>query len=170
LAPPPFRPAAILDVLVRHEVDFVVIGGVAERLLGSPRGTGDIDVCPATDKANLARLAAALNELNAVFRPPDLESGFAPPQPWDAGSFASFTGLALTTDLGWLDLWFVPDGTKGYRDLSERAIEMELRDVRFAVASLDDLIRIKEAAGGPKYLSHLPLLRELRSHRLRREP
>ena len=44
---------------------------------------------------------------------------------------------------------------------------MELQATRFRVAWLDDIIRNKEAAGGLKYLSHLPLLRELRERRRR---
>jgi len=151
---------------VRHQVDFVLIGGVAERLLGSPRGTGDIDICPAREAANLERLAAALNELEAALRLPGLESGVPPPEAWEARSFRPSTGLALTTRSGWLDVWFVPDGTSGYPDLMENATELQVGGLRLHVASIDDLIRTKKAAGGPKYLSHLPLLRELR--RLRR--
>jgi hypothetical protein len=161
----PFRPAELLELLVGHGLEFVLIGGVAERLLGSPRVTGDIDICPSSKPANLQRLAVALNDVEAAFRPPGVEENVPPPEPWDARSFWSFTGLALTTRLGWLDVWFTPDGTKGYPDLIENATEMELRGVRFRVASLDDIIRNKEAAGGLKYLAHLPLLRELRERR-----
>jgi hypothetical protein len=146
----------------------VLIGGVAERLLGSPRGTADIDICPDRTRVNLRRLASALNELDAHPRPPGLETGFPAPEPWDERTFASFTSLALTTRFGWLDIWFAPDGTEGYRDLIERAIEMEVGGIRFPVASLDDIIHSKEAVGGTKYLSHLPLLRELREVRRRR--
>jgi hypothetical protein len=124
-----------------------------------------MDVCPATDTHNLERLAGSLNELEAAFRPLDLESGFPPPVQWDARSFGSFTNLALTTRYGWLDIWFRPDGTGGYDDLIRNATEMEIRGLRFHVAALDDIIRNKQAVGGPKYLSHLPLLRQLRDHR-----
>jgi hypothetical protein len=144
-----------------------VIGGVAERLLGSPRVTADLDICPESSPENLRRLAATLNDLEAAFRTPGLEEGVPPPEPWDERSFGSFTGLALTTRLGPLDAWFTPDGTSGYRDLIEAAIGMEFQGIRFHVASLDDIIRNKEAAGGLKYLSHLPLLRELRERRRR---
>lgn len=164
---PAFQPSLVIEALARARLRFIVIGGVAERLHGSPRGTGDIDICPARDPQNLAALADVLNELGAVFRPAGLEKGFPPPQPWDARSFASFISLALSTRYGWLDVCFLPDGTRGYPDFEQDAVEMQLGGRPILVASLDDIIRNKEAAGGPKYLSHLPLLRELRD-RLRR--
>ena len=56
---PRFQPEAILRVLLRHRVDFVLIGGVAATLHGSNLRTGDLDICPARDPANLERLAGA---------------------------------------------------------------------------------------------------------------
>jgi len=165
---PVFRPRRIIAALAGSGLRFVVIGGVAERLHGSPRGTGDIDICPATEPADLAALAQVLNELDAVFRPAGLEGGFAPPAPWDERSFTACTSLALATRYGWLDLCFRPDGTSGYPDFERAAVAMDVDGRRILVASLDDIIRNKEAAGGTKYLSHLPLLRDLRD-RLQRE-
>ncbi len=158
---------SVLETLLRHDVQFVVIGGVAERLLGSPRLTDDFDICAATNRANKQRLAAALNELDATFRPPSLKAGYPPPERWSSASFGSFTNLALTTNSGWLDVWLRPDGTDGYRDLIRRAIDVDVDDLRIKVAHLDDIIRSKEAAATTKYLAHLPLLRELRERRRR---
>ena len=117
------RPRALLEVLVRNELRFVIIGGVAERILGSPRVTEDFDICPATSRANLERLAGTLNELDARFRAEGLElEGLPAPEPWDARSFGSYTSLALITRYGFFDVWFRPDGTGGYDDLSKKAI------------------------------------------------
>lgn len=157
----------MLETLERHGVAYVVIGGVAERLWGSPRVTDDLDICPARDRENLRRLASALRDLEARYRPPGLEAGYQPPEPWDERSFGAFTSLALATRLGWLEVWFLPDGTKGYPELSRRAGTAEIGRLRVRLASLDDLIRSKEAAGGTRYLAHLPLLRELREQRRR---
>lgn len=68
--------AAICRVLIEHEVRFVVIGGVAARLHDTGYATVDVDVCPATDEDNLARLAAALRVLGAKLRiEGDVEGG-----------------------------------------------------------------------------------------------
>lgn len=153
-------------MLTRHELRFVIVGGVAERILGSPRVTNDFDVCPATTRADLERLADVLNEIEARLRPAGLEDeGFPLPEPWDARSFASYTSLALVTRYGFLDVWFRPDGTDGYDDLIRNAIDAEIGSIKVKVANLDDILRNKQAIGGPKYLSHLPLLRDLKRRR-----
>ena len=160
------RPRPLLEALVRHDVRFIVLGGVAERLLGSPRNTDDFDICPDMARSNLDRLATVLNELEARWRPPGLEDGgFRSGEKWNARSFASHTSLALLTTYGPFDIWPRPDGTQGYADLIERAIDVEINDLTVKVVHLEDSIRIKRAIGGPKYLGHLPLLRQLQRQR-----
>ncbi len=166
--PPVLRPTAILEVLERHGVRYVVIGGIGARLWGSPRNTDDLDICPAGSRANRRRLAAALTELGARLRPAGLEEkGFASPGGWDERSFDSIVSLALTTDLGWIDLWFRPDGTEGYDDLVREASDASIDDLTVKVADLEDIIRSKAAAGRNKDLGALDHLREL--DRRRRE-
>src|SRR5256714_12608930 len=63
-----FDPRPILGVLVRHQVRFVVIGGVAASLQGSTTITNDFDICYSRDPGNLERLAAALVEVGATLR------------------------------------------------------------------------------------------------------
>lgn len=151
---PALRPRLLFAALVRHQVRFVILGGVAERLLGSPRMTDDVDICPATGRANLERLAAMLNDIDALSA-----------EPWSARSFASQTSLSLLTAFGSFDVWLRPDGTEGYRDLIRKAVDVEIGGQPAKVVHPDDSIRIKRAIGGPKYLSHLPLLREVQEER-----
>lgn len=166
--PPRLRPRAILDVLERHGVEYVVIGGIGARMWGSPRHTDDLDICPATTRENKRRLAAALDELRARLRPPGLEEeGFAPPGGWDERTFGSLVSLAATTSLGWLDVWFVPDGTTGYDDLVRNAGDAVVGTHTIKVAAIEDIIRSKTAAGRNKDLAALDHLYEL--ERLRRE-
>jgi len=58
----------ILKVLTRHRVDFIIVGGVSAVLHGAPVTTFDLDVVHSRDQKNLARLLAALQELEAVYR------------------------------------------------------------------------------------------------------
>lgn len=55
----------ILAALVTEGVDFLLIGGVAVGFHGFVRGTKDVDVVPALDIENLARLSRALRGLDA---------------------------------------------------------------------------------------------------------
>jgi hypothetical protein len=164
--PPVLRAQTILRVLEEHRVAYVVIGGIGARLWGSPRTTVDLDVCAAGTRLNKKRLAAALAALNACVRPPGLEQGSPPPGGWDERSFDGLANVATTTDLGWLDVWFVPDGTGGYDDLIRSAARAELGDgMTVTVADIKAIIRSKAAAGRNKDLEVLNHLRELERRR-----
>ena len=158
--PAPFDPARLLAVLAANEVDFVLIGGLAGALHGSPATTNDADICPSLTSDNLARLAAALVELDARIRTETEPDGLA----FDRSpEFLEMVELLNTTTIaGDLDIAFVPAGTEGYDDLAGRAVEFEIADRRVWVASLDDVIHSKRTAARPKDLATLPLLEALR--------
>jgi hypothetical protein len=67
----------------------------------------------------------------------------------------------LVTSAGRLDVAFTPSGTDGYDDLSRRAIAFDVFGVTVAAASLEDIIRSKEAANREKDRMALPTLRLL---------
>ncbi len=155
-----FDPVAILRCLNDHEVEFVVVGGVAARLRGAPLLTQDVDVTPSLSPGNLKRLAAALEELQARLRTPGDPDGV--PFPFDPLLIESAKVWTLTTRSGDLDLVISPDGTDGYKDLIRSADRLVIAidpEVSVAVASLADVIRSKEAAGRDKDRAALPLLR-----------
>ncbi len=155
-----YDPVALLRVLAKHEVEFVVIGGVAARLRGAPLLTEDIDVTPAGHRSNLERIAAALVELEARLRTATEPDGVE--FPIDAGLLESATSWTLATRFGDLDLVFSPAGTSGFTDLRRDSDEVRVAidpDLRVQVASLGDVIRSKEAAGREKDRAALPLLR-----------
>jgi hypothetical protein len=154
-----FQPAEILSVLERHGVEFVVIGGLAAALQGSPFVTTDVDVTPRRAHKNLERLSAALKELEARIRTEEAPEGF--PFDHDARSLAGLGLLNLTTRFGDLDISIEPVGTAGYGDLVRDAKSFELGGVRVLVASLADVVRSKEAAGREKDRLVLPTLRRL---------
>ena len=70
--------------------------------------------------------------------------------------------LTFTTDLGWLDVMATPAGTDGYDDLAAGADATQAFGEQFLVASVDDLIRMKRAAGRPKDRVELEILGALR--------
>jgi hypothetical protein len=155
---PEFDPEPMLRVLNEHEVRYVVVGAIAAIAQGYPLNTGDLDLTPARDPDNLARLAEALQELGARLRTPsDPEGVEFPIEPDYLGQVDSWT---LTTSHGSLDLLFRPSGTKGFEDLRRASVVIEIagRDTR--MAGLLDIIRMKEAAGRPKDLAQLPALRQ----------
>jgi hypothetical protein len=158
--PVPYRPGELLEVLERHGVRYVVIGGLAAELHGSPYITRDVDVTPSRDRANLRRLAAALRELNAQLRVPDVDEPVE--FPLDEHSFDWGTTWTFVTDHGYLDIALLPDGTQGYDDLRRNATREQITaSLQVDVASLADVIRSKEAAGREKDRAVLPILRQV---------
>ena len=159
--------AAIAECLNRHEVEYVFIGGGAAQLHGAPvTRTRDADVVPSKAGENLDRLAAALRELDAR-----LWVGAAEPDGlvmiFDRRTLGQIAGfLNLITRFGPIDITYRPDGTEGYEDLVRGAVTIRLLDVDVTVASLEDVIRSKEAAGRAKDIAALPVLIEhARRHR-----
>lgn len=150
-------------VLTRHRVRFVLIGGYAAIARGSPILTGDVDLCYARDEENLERLAAALRELRATLRgaPPDL------PFQLDAKALKEGDHFTFSTSAGSLDCLGTPAGTQGFADLDRDASDIELEGMIVRVASVEDLIRMKRAAGRPKDMVGLEWLRALRDERER---
>ena len=156
----PYRPDEILAVLERHQVLYVVIGGLAAELRGSPYVTRDVDVTPARTRENFTRLAAALRELDAKLRIPDIEEPLA--IRLDERTFGQGATWNFVTKHGFLDIALLPDGTRGYDDLRRSATQEQITDtVTIFVAALADVIRSKEAAGREKDRAVLPILRQV---------
>ena len=149
-------------VLAEHGVEFIVIGGQAEVLMGSARVTYDVDLCYRRTPDNLERLAAALGTLNLTLRgaPPELKFRL------DAQALALGQNYTFEVD-GEYPLDFLghaePIGT--YEDLLPHAGTITVGGRLVRVIGLDDLIRIKRYLGRPKdreSLLHLEAIKRLR--------
>lgn len=136
----------IVELLQRHQVEFLIIGGQAAALLGSPVPTFDVDLCYRRTHENLERLAAALREIHPTLRgaPPDL------PFRLDAQSLALGSNFTFSTDVGALDLlgWVEPFGP--YEALLPRAEQLPFAGQPMKVIGLDDLLTIKRYLRRPK--------------------
>ena len=127
-------------MLIDHGVQFVIIGGMAARLHDTGHATVDVDICPSTDDANLARLASALADLGARLRVPGDPEG-VPFEP-HADMLRQVELMTLITKHGPLDLCFIPDGfPEGYATLSEHASVIEVAAIDVLVASLQETMR-----------------------------
>jgi hypothetical protein len=164
--PEPLDPQCIFDVLERNEVAYVLIGGLAAVIHGSTAMTNDADIFPAPDRDNLARLAAALRDLDARVRSPETPDGL----PFDPHPdlLSGLAVLNLTTRCGDLDVALEPAGLGTFSAVRTAAVDFDLGRARVAVAALEDIIRSKEAADRPKDRATLPLLYALEEEIARR--
>jgi hypothetical protein len=152
-------PLDACEALVSRRVRFVVIGGFAAQLRGSPSITQDTDVCYERTPENLERLAQALTDLHATLR--GAPEGL--PFRLDSKTLGAGDHFPFDSDAGGLDILGHPAGIpSGYEELARAADEMDIGGVTVKVASIDDLIRMKRAAGRPKDLIELEVLGALR--------
>lgn len=138
-------------------VDFVLVGGFAGTVLGSPRTTIDLDIVYSRVPENLQRVADALEPLSAYLRgaPPGL------PFTLDVPTLARGLNFTLTTALGDLDLLGEIVGGGRYEDLLPHTRRLRVAGVDIDVVTLPTLIHLKRAAGRPKDLEAIAELEAL---------
>ncbi len=145
----------VLRALHDGGVEFAVVGGLAAVLNGAPVNTFDLDIVPARDEANVAKLLRVLDALDAIYRmQPDRRL-----KP-DASHLRSPGHHNLITNCGPLDVLGNIGRGLGYEDLLPHTIEMETGGgVRVRVLDLATIIALKEELAGEKDLAVLPILR-----------
>jgi len=153
---PIFDPERILLVLGGRQVDFVIVGGVAVQSHGHGRFTRDLDIVPNLQLLNLSRLGEALAELEAKpFRSrPRIDVT-------DPQLLRRVPQVALITLYGRLDVLSIEHlagAPRSYELLRSGAVEAVAAGQVIAVAGLDDLIRMKRAAGRDQDLEDIGVL------------
>jgi hypothetical protein len=141
--PPDLDIPSLLGRLAHAGIDFVVIGGVAVIAHGYERNTKDLDVCYSPDPDNLEKLGGVLVELDARLRGIEEDIPFVP----DARTLRSMQILTLDTKEGGLDLLVDPHGSPGYAALKDNAERIDFDGFEILIASIEDLLSMKRAAG-----------------------
>jgi hypothetical protein len=136
----------MLEALVGHGVDFVVVGGFAGLAHGSSYPTQDLDIAYARDPENIKRLVDALRELGVTLRgaPNDL------PFQLDERSIENGANFTFDTEHGSFDVLGAIDGIRSYDELRNAATKGRLEGVEVRYASLDHLISMKRASNRAK--------------------
>ncbi len=169
---PPLDLRRVLGVLARHDVDYILVGGIAANAYGAIRPTLDFDCLPRRDTANLSKVAAALRELNARLRVGGLNDteSHALPTIIDVKTLDAMEISTWMTDAGGIDiLRDIPDrdGThRTYADLLNQSVTQKFEQVRVRLVGLDELIESKEWADRPKGHDALPEIRRLRDRQI----
>lgn len=149
----PLDAERILRTLAEHQVDYVLIGGLAVQTHGHVRTTNDADLIPAPDPANLKRLAAALRSLDArVLNPGEAATEI------DVKMLPRAAIWQFVTRDGGIDVMHEVPGGRSFAELSKGALHVRLGDIEVPVVGLDDLIQMKLARGRPVDLADVASL------------
>jgi hypothetical protein len=149
-------PRSILTGLQAAGVSSVVIGGLARVARGSDEVTRGVDICPSLLPANLARLGAALTEMDAARR--DGRELIV-----DEAHLRAEPVIELSTAFGELKLVATPAGVpRGYEALRAGASTEHLGGgLRPEIASTGDLIAMSAALRRDEDLKRMPALRRI---------
>src|SRR5437868_3054646 len=138
----------LLQRLVEHGVDFVLIGGVAALMHGSTMVTRDVDVCIRLDGQTLDRLSRALEDLHPTHRITPQRIPFRV-----AGeNLQGLKNLYLETDWGVLDCLGDVAGIGNFDQAVAASLLAQLPFGTCKVLSIESLIRAKEATARPNDL------------------
>jgi len=144
-----------LEVIDRHHVECILVGGVAAVLQGVPISTLDTDIVYRRTAGNVERLVASLRELEAIYRDP-AGRRIEP----DAARLAAGGHHLLNTRLGPLDVLATIGANRAYEDLERHVTRYALEGMSVLLLDLRVIIETKEQAGRTKDLLALPVLRE----------
>jgi hypothetical protein len=134
--------AELLRALARHDVEFVVVGGVAAQLHGWRGATVDLDIAVAREDSNVERLNRALASVGA------------------GGPAIGAFGTMFKTRHGRLEIVRRAHGVGDYADWLASAREHRVEPgLALVVAAPEDILRSKEAAGRAKDRAALPEMR-----------
>ena len=156
--------SGLLRVLVEHDVEFIVIGGVCALIHGAPVSTFDLDILPNRSDDNVARLLGALTSIDAVHRDPTGRS-IVP----DASRLRGLGHNLFMTRLGPLDVLGVIGRGREFSALISRAQPIDVGGGLFVkVLELEALIEVKREVAREKDRATLPVLIQTLKERRRR--
>lgn len=137
-----------LRTLQQHDVEFVLVGDVAEAIHNSGGFVAGVAIVPGAYGRNVERLNSALQAMDAEL---GIAGATAPAEVdyrrCDLREIAPCSFMTRYVDI---DLNFEPLGTGGYRDLFDEAKHVELAPaISPLVAAPEDLARIGRSTAPP---------------------
>jgi hypothetical protein len=148
----------VFHSLTEAGIEFILIGGAAANLHGSPRYTLDVDIVYARTAENLQKLVDWLTPFHPYLRgaPPGL------PFQLDLRTLQLGLNFTFTTDLGSIDLLGEVVGGGHYHDLLPFVEMKSPYGIDLPCVNLAKLIEIKRAAGRSKDLEMIAELEIIR--------
>jgi hypothetical protein len=144
----------ILEILARHNVDFILVGGIAAILEGAPVSTFDLDIMVRSTTEDRDRLLEVLRELNARYVDPAGRTIFP-----DRKKMETLRIHRFLTDLGPLDVLETIGHGLAYDDLINETAIYQVGGLPVRTLRLGMIIRSKEEANRDKDQATLPILR-----------
>jgi len=157
----------VIDTLNKAGVRYTVVGGVAAILHGAPRMTGDLDLAAPLERENLIKFVEAMERLGYKARVPvdpfALSDAEARASRITEEGMKAFTFFHPKKPFAEVDLLI--DETIDFQGIWERRKDLQAGEITVPVASVDDLIEMKQALSRDKDLADIAALRRVQAMR-----
>lgn len=154
----------IMKQLFEQKIEYLIIGGLAVNLYGIPRVTQDIDIIISMDKKNILKI-------NELFK----SLGFIPRLPVNPNDLANRDILELWIKKKNLKAFsfynkkenykvidILVDHPLNFKDAYRDKTIKKVRNIEIYLASINDLITLKQNTGREQDISDIKLLKKLK--------
>jgi len=156
----------ILEGLYKSKVRYLIAGGLSVNLYGVPRVTQDIDIVIAMDRENVLKITSLLKELGYVPRLPVSPDDLANPdkvKDWiENKNLKAFSFYHKNENYKVIDIVLVHP-LNFEKSFKNRTVK-RAKDIDIYLASIDDVVKMKEFSGRPQDLSDIEMLNKVRKY------
>lgn len=145
----------VLNALVDHQVDFILVGGYAVNFYGYNRVTGDLDLWLRPDNANKTLLVDAMEWLGFE------EEGLATIRSWN---FAKSNLFSIMERPFQVEFMTHITGVE-FSQAKEHAAQVEFDGLAIKIIHLNDLIKNKTLSGRTKDLADVEYLNKIKNRK-----
>jgi len=156
----------ILEGLYKSKVRYLIAGGLSVNLYGVPRMTQDIDIVIAMDRENVLKITSLLKELGYVPRLPVSPDDLANPdkvKDWiENKNLKAFSFYHKNENYKVIDIVLVHP-LNFEKSFKNRTVK-RAKDIDIYLASIDDVVKMKEFSGRSQDLSDIEMLNKVRKY------
>ena len=156
----------ILEGLYKSKVRYLIVGGLSVNLYGVPRITQDIDIVIAMSKENILKITSLLKGLGYIPRlpvnPDDLANHDKVKDWIENKNLKAFSFYHKKDHYEVIDIVLVHplDFEKSFINRTVK----KAKDIDVYLASVDDIIKMKEFSGRTQDLSDIEMLKKVRKY------
>ncbi len=156
----------ILEGLYKSDIKYLIVGGLSVNLYGIPRVTQDIDIVIAMNKENILKLTSLLIESGYVPRLPVSPDDLANPDKvknWiENKNLKAFSFYHKKDNYKVIDIVLVHplDFEMSFKNKTVK----KAKDIDIYLASIDDIIKMKDFSGRAQDLSDIEMLNKIRKY------
>lgn len=152
----------ILKSLHENQIRYLIVGGVAVNLHGVPRATFDFDLVISVDTENMTRLLELLQKDGFVPMLPEDPKGLLDPEKisdWiNSKNLIAFSFHHSKENYKVVDI--VLDHPLNFEEAYARRVVKKFESLELHLASIEDLISMKEKSARPKDLKDIEFLKK----------